>query len=242
MAELLDRYGLAATFYIPRNSQLETLPEEKIRELSQRFEIGAHTMEHLALTTLPDVEAERQIHDSGAWVADVTGQSCAMFCPPLGKYQREHVNAIARHGFIGYRTVELLRVDPPKRRVRGDYVRGDKGWELSSMPTSVQAHPHPRSVYVRNAIKRASWTPLHYAWTIAGKTDWMGLAEVMLARAAQTGGVFHLWGHSWEIEENEQWKNLEKVFAMLSQAVESGWAVTASNGEVCSAESPASLF
>ncbi|WP_315852520.1 polysaccharide deacetylase family protein [Rhodopirellula bahusiensis] len=242
MVDLLVRYELAATFYIPRKSQLETLSEEKIRELSQRFEIGAHTMDHLALTTLPDVEAERQIHDSGAWVADVTGRPCEMFCPPLGKFQREHVNAIARHGFNGYRTVELLQCDPPKRRVRGDYVRGDKGWPLSSMTTSVQAHPHPRSAYLRNALKRASFGPLQRAWTLTGNTDWVGMVAVMLEEAARTGGVFHLWGHSWEIEANEQWPNLEKAFAMLAEAVQSGRAVTATNGEVCSSESPASLF
>lgn len=242
LAELLERHGLSATFYIPRNSQRETLSEEKVRELSTRFEIGAHTMDHLALTSLPDVQAERQIHDSGAWVADVTGQPCEMFCPPMGRFQREHVNAIARHGFNGFRTVELLSTDPPKRRLRGDYVRGDQGWQLSSMPTSVQAHPHPRSAYVRNAVKRASWGSFYRAWTLAGKTDWVGLVEVMLQEAARTGGVFHLWGHSWEMEEHQQWENLERAFTMLSQAVESGWAVTATNGAICSSESPASLF
>lgn len=242
LADLLGRYGLAATFYIPRKSQLETMPEEKIRELSQRFEIGAHTMDHLALTTLPDVEAERQIHDSGVWVADVTGRACEMFCPPLGKFQREHVNAIARHGFTGYRTVELLQCDPPKRRVRGDYVRGDKGWELSSMTTSVQAHPHTRAAYLRNAMKRAAWGPFQRAWKLAGKTTWVGMAEVMLEEAIKTGGVFHLWGHSWEIEANEQWQNLEQAFEMLANVVQSGRAVTATNGEICSCENPASLF
>lgn len=242
LAELLEQHGLSATFYIPRKSQLETLSEEKVRELSQRFEIGAHTMDHLPLTSLPDVQAERQIHDSGAWVADVTGQPCEMFCPPLGKFQREHVNAIARHGFNGFRTVELLKTDPPTRRVRGDYVRGDKGWEVSSMATSVQAHPHPRSAYLRNAAKRASWGAFYRAWTLVGKTDWVGLVDVMLQQALRTDGVFHLWGHSWEIEEHQQWANLERAFAKLSQAVKSGVAVTATNGQLCASRNPASLF
>ena len=110
------------------------------------------------------------------------------------------------------------------------------------MTTSVQAHPHPRSAYLRDAMKRAAWGPFQRAWKFAGKSNWVEMAEVMLEEAVQTGGVFHLWGHSWEIEANDQWQNLETTFEMLADAIRSGRAVTATNGEICSLENPASLF
>ena len=31
-----------------------------------------------------------------------------------------------------------------------------------------------------------------------------------------TGGVFHLWGHSWEIEQFGLWKELETLLKMLA--------------------------
>ncbi|MCC9658712.1 polysaccharide deacetylase family protein [Rhodopirellula halodulae] len=233
LAELLNQYDLPATFYIPQSSQLETITEQQIRELSEQFEIGAHTLTHQALTSLPDVPAERQIRDSKLWIADVTGKECQMFCPPLGKFQREHVNAIARHGYKGYRTVELLRCDRPKFRVRGDYARGDAGWELACLPTSVQSHPHGRKAYFRNALKRGNWRGVHQASTDARLSDWPTLAEMMLEATERSGGVFHLWGHSWEIEANQQWENLERVFDQLSQFIRSGRATGATNGQLC---------
>ena len=31
------------------------------------------------------------------------------------------------------------------------------------------------------------------------------------------GGVWHLWGHSWEIEKNKDWDKLEEVFMNIIQ-------------------------
>jgi hypothetical protein len=45
------------------------------------------------------------------------------------------------------------------------------------------------------------------------------------------GGVFHLWGHSWEIEEKGQWENLEAVLKTMSSWREKWQGVT--NSELC---------
>ena len=31
------------------------------------------------------------------------------------------------------------------------------------------------------------------------------------------GGMFHLWGHSWEIQENDQWNNLIRFFKYINE-------------------------
>ncbi len=84
LADLLHRYGIRATFYIPRRSQLATLDERQVASLSEHFEIGGHTLDHLALTTLSSDEAaytvsRRGLSISGALAACVKN---AFFCRP----------------------------------------------------------------------------------------------------------------------------------------------------------------
>src|SRR5215469_6765595 len=86
LADLLRRHNISATFYIPRSAPHGVLNEAQIRELSESFEIGAHTLDHVFLTEVDDARASRQIRDSKAWLEDVTGRPCTMFCPPAGKY------------------------------------------------------------------------------------------------------------------------------------------------------------
>jgi hypothetical protein len=50
-----------------------------------------------------------------------------------------------------------------------------------------------------------------------GKSVWVATAEATLEHVLKSGGVFHAWGHSWEIEEMGEWQNLERVFALLAQ-------------------------
>jgi hypothetical protein len=45
--------------------------------------------------------------------------------------------------------------------------------------------------------------------------DVMAIAQFDLMLA--TGGVFHLWGHSWEVEKNGDWARLERVFAHIAR-------------------------
>ncbi len=66
-----------------------------------------------------------------------------MFCPPGGKFNERRLQQIAAAGFKGVRTVEMISVAAP--------VQQDG---LLIMPTSLQAHPHSSTVYIRNILKR----------------------------------------------------------------------------------------
>jgi hypothetical protein len=104
------------------------------------------------------------------------------------------------------------------------------------MPTTVQVFPHGLGAYARNALRR--WAPanlLRYLLHRRG-TGWTGLAGSLLGRAVRKGGVFHLWGHSWEIEATGQWKALGEVLAILGAG---GRIASATNGEICRSVTPA---
>jgi peptidoglycan-N-acetylglucosamine deacetylase len=52
--------------------------------------------------------------------------------------------------------------------------------------------------------------------------DWMDYGVKLLEIARNVpDGVFHIWGHSWEIEKNGQWERLEK-FLKFMKAVTNG--------------------
>lgn len=222
LASLLDRYQIAGTFYIPRHSQLQTLSSAEVAALSKRFEIGAHTLDHLALTTLDDKAANDQINGSKQWVEDTTGTECRMFCPPLGKFNAKHQQMIERTGFRGFRSVEMGSIAAPTLQRR-----------LWAMPTTIQSHPHRSLAYWKNAIRRRRIGALVQCFRLHSTRSWTERANWFLNQAASCDGVFHLWGHSWEIEDNAQWASFEEVLATLGKRIQSGEAITMANGEIC---------
>lgn len=220
IAEMLERYGQTATFYVPRQAETKVMNTAQIRELSKRFEIGAHTLDHVRLHDLPETEARRQMSTSRVWIEDVTGKACEVFCFPGGKFRRKQMPLLRECGFAAARTVEMMSLARPQKR---------QGVAL--LATTIQAHPHSLLTYVRNAAKR--WRSKNL-WLLrfhhSGK-DWASTAIALLNCASREGGVFHLWGHSWEIEETGQWSALERVLAVMGECQHEARCVT--NGELC---------
>lgn len=221
VAALLSKYGLEGTFYVPATtSERQTMSAMQLRALGKGFEIGAHTLHHVDLTSVTTETASQEIADSKAWIEDSTGVRCECFCPPIGRYRKEHVRMVQRAGYIGLRTVELLALGFP-RPLAG----------LLQIPTTVQAFPHRRSTLARNAIKRMAFGNIWRCLRHGRATEWPALAESLLSQVVTRGGVFHLWGHSWELEEFDQWERLESVLRLMGQFTRQAPAV--SNGQLC---------
>ena len=219
VAELLDKHGLRGTFYVPMSAETGSLTTRQIRELSSGFEIGAHTIHHVILTRATKAQAGREIADSKSWLEDTIGRPCRMFCPPTGAFSRTHLELIRRAGFIGVRTVEFGALDP--ERMLGSLVM---------MPTTVQAYPHGWAAFARNAMKRMAFVNLWRIVVHGRTTDWPKLAQRMLHYALDNGGVFHLWGHSWELDEANQWKRLDDVLQIMKEAI--AGVPSLENGEI----------
>lgn len=204
VAELLAKYGLTGTFYVPRRAETKVMSEVHLRELGLQFEIGAHTVDHVYLDSVPPGQANYQIAESKRWIEATTGTNCRLFCFPGGKFRTEHLRMAREAGFSAARTAELLSLDLP--RVRGP---------ITLIPTTLQAFPHKWTAYVRNGVRRGRLTPLMRLWPGCRAQDWTGLAKMLAVRALARNGVFHLWGHSWEIHQNDLWRELEVVLAFL---------------------------
>jgi len=219
IAEMLARHGLPGTFYIPREIPSGAMSEAQVRELSKSFEIGAHTLHHVDLYDTGDPTARQEIAGSKAWVEDVTGQPCPMFCPPRGHFRPAHRLMCEEAGYLGLRTVEFMSLDLPR-----------PAGALRIMPTTLQAFPHGPVRYLRNFAKR--FAPRNLAlYVLRGRGNWEQAADRLLSHTLARGGVFHLWGHSWEIEEANLWEPLDRVLALMGQYAKQ--AATPTNGALC---------
>jgi peptidoglycan/xylan/chitin deacetylase (PgdA/CDA1 family) len=195
LAELLDRYGLPGTFYIaPRNIEFEKgdhLGPPGVRELAERFEIGGHTLSHYRLPKIPDAAAREDIRAGKQDVEDTIGREVVSFCYPRGEYQAQHVAMVRECGFRTARTVRRHALDP------GDPFEAR---------TTVNAYAHRVDVPV--AVRMAGRRPRAAARLFL---NWDDLAIAWFEACLRDGGVFHLWGHSWEVDARGDWARLERV-------------------------------
>jgi peptidoglycan-N-acetylglucosamine deacetylase len=220
LAGLLRKYRLPATFYVPLSAPRGVLSQADIRGLVPQFEIGAHTVSHAVLTKVSDRVACDEITNSKSVLEQITGLACNMFCFPQGKFARRHLRMVSRAGFTGARTVQLLSMARP-HPVDGVMV----------VPTTVQAVGRTFPALVRNCAKRMAWKSLLYGIGSRPYSDWLQSASQLIESARRRGGVFHLWGHSWEIDEHGEWSRLEDLFRVLASRRSEFELVT--NGQLC---------
>jgi peptidoglycan-N-acetylglucosamine deacetylase len=220
IAGLLARYELPGTFYVPRDSRTDRLADGEIRQISQSFEIGAHTLRHRSLTSLPGNAVGPEVEGSKAWVEDVTGIPCRMFAFPWGKFTRRHVSAVRSAGFAGCRTTELLSLAAPSE------IAG-----LKIIPTTVQAHSHRPAAYARNILRRCAFRNLGVFFRCAGAGSWAKCLELVRDTWLAHGGVLHLWGHSAEIDAAGGWALLQDALSMLHDCRKD--SLVMSNGDLC---------
>jgi peptidoglycan/xylan/chitin deacetylase (PgdA/CDA1 family) len=209
LAELLNRHGFAGTFYIPLRNEFfgqPVLEPSQIRELATLAELGSHTHDHLYLTTLDANAAKKQIQDGKNALEQILGQSVAGFSYPGGKYTRAHQAMVKGHGFRYARTTANFHGDLAKDR----YL----------MPTSLQLYPHSRSVYVRNWLRHGD-RALRYrlARIAASSAGLLPCLRSTLQEVQARGGVFHLWGHSWELEQFGGWQLLDEFLRFAADTV-----------------------
>jgi peptidoglycan-N-acetylglucosamine deacetylase len=220
VAELLTKYRLRGTFYVPTTAPKGVMTTAQMRELSTGFEIGAHTQHHAVLTRTTEQDAWDEIAGAKSWVENNTGTECPMFCAPEGRFATGHIKMVQRAGYLGLRSVELLSLDFPRRKSG-----------IMLLPTTMQAYPHGAVTLARNAIKRMAFPNLWRCITHGGSFEWPNLARSLLRQTLSYGGVFHLWGHSWELEEAGQWQRLDETLRFMSEAADKAPPLT--NGQLC---------
>ena len=100
LADLLDKYNLAGTFYIPAANDEHTVMHAKdVVELSKRFEIGGHTINHTRLNTISEDVFKIEIEGCYLWLTDLLGKKPRSFCFPGGVINQAAAAYAFKSGF-----------------------------------------------------------------------------------------------------------------------------------------------
>ncbi len=206
VADLLDKHGLTGTFYVPcMNCEgRPVMGSREIVRLAQHFEIGGHTRNHVILTDLAPVLAAREISSNKARLEDLLGREVAGFAYVRGRHNRLVRRLVAEAGY-GYARTTTNLMDRP-------------GSSLFRVPTTAQFYPHSRSVLLRNYVRAGPSWPR--AAVLARLLRLRNLPDDLTTAArwcAASGGAFHLWGHSWELDQHELWDALDRFLGRLRQ-------------------------
>lgn len=201
LARMLKEHGLKGTFYIcPQDHEFagrDLLTSQEIKDISRDFEIGAHTLTHPRLPMISEGQAEKEIFASKAVLEEITGEQVESFCYPYGSYTKAHVQLVKNAGYRYARTVGRYKfeLDNPYR-ARTSVHAYDHGWfDLWQISCFARFRPVKALQYVG---------------------CWDALACAMFDRVIRRGGIYHLWGHSWEIDKHNGWDRLERVFRYIS--------------------------
>lgn len=200
LAALLRKYGIGGTFYIaPENRELrpdERLSPREVRELAG-FEIGAHTVTHPYLPSVDLQTAKREIVASKEIIEAWTGSEVTSFCYPKGGYTREHEKMVQRAGYARARTVRRFSLTT--------------GNDCFAQPTTIHAYDHWSDIWA--LLRFVRFRPRAFLRLYA---KWDEQAKALFDHMHENGGVFHLWGHSWEIEKQGDWTRLENVLRYIA--------------------------
>ncbi len=205
LAELLASYGVKGTFYVPvKNGNSPILAKDQLIALKQiGMEIGSHTLTHRILTRLTRAEIFYEMQESKRVLEDICEEPITSICYPEGKFSRTVCSVPEKAGYRIGRTTRAFRTEIQ--------------FDPFCMPISFQFFPHTHAVLVRHAMNDrnlkgiANWVQ---RWTM--QNDLIKLTHVMFDYVLTCGGVFHIWGHSWEIEHFQLWKQLEDVLQHIS--------------------------
>lgn len=196
VAAMLERAGVAGTFYVaPRSCEIPAearLTSDNIRSLADGFEIGGHTLTHARLPHLGVWEAAEEIRHGKSLLEDVIQSPVRSFCYPRGEYRPCHLDLVREAGFSLGRTVRRHETAFPRDPLQ--------------TATTVHAYRHWRDIPAIAWL--AGCQPTQAA---AQFWNWDDLAIALFDRTVAAGGLFHLWGHSWEVDAHDDWGRLERV-------------------------------
>ena len=190
LADLLHQYEMKGTFYVSpvRQKDQAMLSSQALKTIAQHHEIGAHTLRHVWLTKVSEVEARQEIEDSKQWIEQQTEKECSMFCYPYGDHNDDVSQMVRDAGFRGARITADLKfhVDDPFH-----------------MPTTLQVSPFPRRKEYKTLKHFIDpYGPLRVKWArlrrlgITGKDmkTWSDLAIALFEYGRKEDQqMFHLW-------------------------------------------------
>ena len=216
LAALLAKYGVLGTFYVPvRYNQFPVMSRAQIQAVrSMGMEIGSHTVTHPKLTRLPRADALQELVGSKRHFEDMVDDEIVSFCYPEGEFNARTRSLVMEAGYKLARTTACFRID--------------SDFDPFHMPVSFQFFPHSRVEYTIQTVREGNVKGLrNWATLWRMESHPVPLLELFLEHILAHGGLLHIWGHSWEIEERHLWAELEDSLRCIANAREVSYVTNA---------------
>lgn len=223
LSDLLERHAARGTFYVPtRNAEgRPVMSGPDLIRLGRYNEIGGHTKDHIPLTGLPAGSAYEQIRANKLFLEDSLSRSVPGFAYVRGANNLKTRKLVRRAGYRYARGIKSLTSHRPSQPF--------------AMPVTIQFFPHQTKTYVKNFI--SGGPTYHRTRLLCATISDLPLAArcFALARAClRSGRHFHLWGHSWELDEYDLWSELDNFFTRLRELQ----PIYVSNADMVSVNAP----
>lgn len=206
LSEMLLRHGIAGTFFIAPKYLRNGITAADIKILSGDFEIGAHTVHHCLLTEIPVEQANLEIKESKEELEGLVDHEIQGFCYPKGAFNDKIIDLVKAAGFTYARTIRssMCRVfDPYKMGVNARAHPSQLGFILRTTAKSMGASIGTAVAAVKISVAHRS-------------SLWEAHSKLMFEYVLRKGGVWHLWGHSWEINHFDMWNQLDDLLGYVS--------------------------
>jgi len=165
---------------------------------SEGFEIGAHGFSHKLLWHLSPRELVQEVGPCKPILEDILGSEVRMFSYPYGRYDASVVRALQEAGYWGARTVRMLATRA--------------AFNPFEMPTTLQIFPHPRFTYLKHVASAQRLESLRtFVVQMPRLGSWLELGKRLFDAVLEEGGIWHLCGHSWEVERLGLWDDLREI-------------------------------
>ncbi len=193
---LLDKYNLKGTFFVITSWIDKKISKKNILDISTIHEIGAHTLNHVNLTQVNDNTAKKEIEGSKYILENILNKEVTAFAYPKGKYDSIHKEIVKNSGYLCSRTTKPFYFSTV--------------FDPFEMNVTLWSYPHAYKdikAFFRlyNFNNKYTFRPyIIKQWNILGKE----IFDIMIKK----GGIFHIFGHSWQIDEKNDWDKLEDLF------------------------------
>jgi peptidoglycan-N-acetylglucosamine deacetylase len=198
LCSLLKDYGMNATVYIPiTNPENKVISSDTIKTIAKDFEIGSHTYNHTSLTQVEEDKMVYELTESKSVLESIVRKEVVSFCYPWGLYDKKVTEKVKESGYKLARTAKSMCTNLSRPLEYAPTIHAldyDLISKSSRLLTASDRSLAAKLILYGNIFKR-----------------WDMIAKKSLDHVLENGGIWHLWGHSWEIDRYDNWTCLSNI-------------------------------
>lgn len=205
LVELAYKYDIPIMLFIcPRYPTRPTLSLPLIRRLAEYCEIGSHTLSHQPIDNCSAEVAIEEVTSGRKYLEDVLNKSIANFCLVGGRYNQKNLEAIKNY-------VDSIRTTGAFSFRRSE----NRHFIIPSLQLRFQRRTHLAKT-IFEAFKNLKISGFGKVMLETSRGAWQKDFISLVPEITNQQDIYlHLWGHSWDVEENKGWLEIETTFMLL---------------------------